>query len=159
MDLREFDRKSVPDEVKRKVLEAARLTGSGINAQHWRFVLVQKPENMKRLSEDSTSGRWIGGANFAVLVLTNPKYNFHSFDAGRVVQDMQLAAWNFGVASGIYTGFDEIAMAKHFSLPKELDLAAAIGFGYPSKTIKGKKNRRPLVDLAFSESYGEKLAI
>ena len=24
-----------------------------------------------------TSGSWVGGANFAIIILTNPKYGFH----------------------------------------------------------------------------------
>jgi hypothetical protein len=39
LDFREFSTKDVPQEIKLKVLEAARLTGTGLNTQHWRFIL------------------------------------------------------------------------------------------------------------------------
>jgi nitroreductase len=154
----EFAKRRVPEEVKKKVLEAARLTASGVNYQHWRFVLIQDPSLVKRLADDSTSGKWVGAADFAVLVLTNPKYNFHVFDAGRVVQDMELAAWNFGIASRVFTGFDREKMVRDFALPAELSLTAAVGFGYPARKLLGRKNRLPLSELAFSDRYGKKLA-
>ena len=100
LDIREFSSRPVPADIKRKVLEAARLTQSGNNLQHWRFILVEGKENLKRLAGDSTSGRWVAGADFAVIVLTNPKYPFHLLDAGRVTQDMQLAAGESVVRRG-----------------------------------------------------------
>jgi len=157
LDIREFSSKSVPTEVKRKVLEAARLTQSGRNLQHWRFILVQRKENLKRLADDSISGKWVARADFAVIVLTNPKYPFHLLDAGRVTQDMELAAWNYGVGSGIYTGFDRRALGRDFGISEELNPSVIIGFGYPMRRIVGKKSRKSLAELAFLEKYGEKL--
>jgi len=86
LDVREFSSEDVSVEVRSKVLKAARLSGTGLNTQHWRFILVDNKQNLKALAEDSTSGSWIRGANFAIIVLTNPEYNFHLIDAGRVAQ-------------------------------------------------------------------------
>ncbi|MFB3889729.1 MAG: nitroreductase family protein [Candidatus Bathyarchaeia archaeon] len=157
IESREFSPKTVPTELQLKVLEAARQTGSGINAQHWRFILVRDKENLERLAADSTTGKWVAKANFAVIVLTDPKYDFHMIDAGRAIQSMMLAAWAFGVASGIYTGVDLKAMARDFGIPSSMNLTAVVGFGYPAKPIKGRKSRRPLAELAFLERFGEKL--
>jgi hypothetical protein len=49
---------------------------------------VDSKQNLKTLAEDSTSGSWVRGANFAIIVLTNPEYSFHLIDAGRVAQNM-----------------------------------------------------------------------
>lgn len=156
LDVRQYDAKKVPAEVKQKVLEAARATGTGINKQHWKFVLVQDKEAIKRLAEDSTSGGWVAGANFAVIVCTDPTLGFHLLDTGRAVQDMQLAAWDQGVISGIYTGFKEEKMRKDFAIPSNLKPSAVVGFGYPIKKIIGKKNRMPLSELAFVDKFGNK---
>jgi len=156
LDVRQYDAKKVPAEIKQKVLEAARATGTGINKQHWKFVLVQDKEAIKTLAGDSTSGSWVAGANFAVIVLTDPTLGFHLLDTGRAVQDMQLAAWDQGVISGIYTGFKEEKMRKDFSIPSNLKPSAVVGFGYPTKKIIGKKNRMPLSDLAFVDKFGNK---
>ncbi len=157
IESREFSGKPVPDEVKMKVLEAARLTGNGMNVQHWRFILVQDKENLKRLAADSTTGLWVDKADFAIIVLTNPKYRFHLIDAGRAIQSMMLAAWSFGVTSGMYQSFDANAMTRDYAIPPDMNLAAAVGFGYPQKPILGRKSRKPLKELAFEERYGQPL--
>jgi nitroreductase len=138
-----------------RVLEAGRLTGSGVNKQHWRFILVQKADSVKQLAKDSTTGSWVGNASFAVIVLTDPKLGFHRLDAGRAVQDMQLAAWNSGVASGIFTGVNDEALRRDFEIPKDLHISVVAGFGYPARKITGKrKNRKPLGEVAFLDRYG-----
>ena len=155
LDVREFSSQSVSEEIKSKVLEAARLTGTGLNTQHWRFILLENKENIRRLAADSTSGGWVSGANFAVIILTNPKYRFHMIDAGRVVQDMQLAAWNYGIASGLYTQVQEDKLRNDFAIPKDLNPTVIVGFGYPAKKIVGKKKKRlPLNELVYYEKYG-----
>ena len=156
LEVREFSvQQVVPSEIKLKVLEAARLTGTGLNTQHWRFILVENKENLKKLAKDSTSGSWVAGANFAVVVLTNPKYNFHLIDAGRVLQNMQLTAWDHGIASGLFTGIKEEKLRTDFEIPKEMSPTVIIGFGYPTRQLVGKrKDRLPLTELLFYEKYG-----
>src|SRR5438094_8193541 len=73
LDVRQFDAKKVPVEVKLKVLEAARASGTGINKQHWRFILVEDKVAIKKLAYDSTSDVWATGAVFAVIVLADTK--------------------------------------------------------------------------------------
>jgi nitroreductase len=159
LDAREFDSKRpVPRDIKLKVLDAGRLTGSGMNSQHWRFILVQDPKNLKQLADDSTTGSWVAGANFAVIVLTDPSQGFAQIDAGRAVQDMQVAAWSFGVVSRLYTGFNEQKMRKDFAIPTSLEPTVAVGFGYPAKKITGKrKNRKSLEEVVYLEKYANKL--
>ncbi len=149
----------MPADVKRKVLEAGRLTASGINSQHWRFIVVEGKNDLKMLAEDSTTGKWVAGANFAIIILTNPKYNFHLIDAGRALQDMQLAAWNSGVVSGVYTGVNREAMSKDFGVPSGMNISAVVGFGHPTRKIIGRKSRKPLEEVAFSGRFGQKLRV
>src|SRR6266581_411252 len=129
LDVRQYSPKKVPSDVKMKVLEAARAAGTGNNQQHLRFILVQNRESIKKLAEDSTSGPWVAGADFAVVVLTDPKLGFHLIDTGRVVQQMQLSAWNSGVISGVYTGIKEEAMRK------ELGFVEKFGNKFDSKKL------------------------
>ena len=159
LDVRQFASKKVSGETMWKVLEAARLTGSAMNTQNWRFILVKDRANLKKLAGDSTTGKWIEGADFAIIVLTDPALPGHPLDAGRVVQDMELAAWDFGVASGLYVGVKQDQLQKDFAIPANLKISAILGFGYPKEKIIGKKNRKPLEEIAFSERHGEKLDI
>ena len=155
LEVREFSPQEVPSEIRSKILEAARLTGTGMNTQHWRFIMVEKKDNLKKLAEDSTSGSWVAGANFAVIVLTNPQYGFHLIDTGRVLQNMQLTAWDQGVGSGLFTGIREDKLRGDFAIPKELSPSVTIGFGYPARKLTGKrKNRLPIRELVYYEKYG-----
>lgn len=156
LETRQFDGKKVRAEVISKVLEAARLTGSSNNTQHWRFIVLSDPKDVSRLAEDSTTGSWVKGASFAVLILANPKVNGYLIDVGRALQDMQLAAWNLGVGSGIFTGFNQEKLKKDFQIPDDLVPGAALGFGYPAVKKTGKKKKRnPLSQIAFSGKYGQ----
>jgi nitroreductase len=155
LDVREFGPEDVPSEIKQTVLEAARMTGTGLNTQHWRFILVEDKDRLKKLAEDSTSGKWVAGASFAIIVLTNPKYNFHLIDAGRVAQNMQLAAWSRGVSSGLFTGVREKELRNEFGIPKGLNVTIIVGFGYSARKLTGrKKDRVPLGELVYYGRYG-----
>jgi len=156
LDYRSYVAKPVPADVKARVLEAGRSTGSGMNRQHWRFLLIDDKDAIKKLAQDSTSGGWVKGADFAVVVLTDPKLGFHMIDAGRALQDMELTAWNSGVASCIYTGIKEENMRRDFGIPEDLKATAVIGFGYPAKKLAGKKDRKPLAELAHHNKFGTK---
>lgn len=159
LEIREFSDKPVPDEVKLRVLEAARLSPSGVNSQHWRFILVDDRNMLGELARISTTGGWVASAAFAVVVLTDPKYPFHKLDAGRAITSMQLVAWEMGVGSRIYTGFDERKMKELLGVPGNLEVTAVVGFGYPKKRVIGKKNRLPLEQVAFHSKYGNPLTI
>ena len=158
LDVRDYSPKEVPAKVKLEILNAARMAGTGMNRQHWRFILIHGKDMMGQLAKDSTTGNWVDKANFAVIVLTDPKYGFHKLDAGRAMQNMQLAAWNNGVISGIYTGLNEDALQRDFGIPKELSPSVVVSFGYPARKITGKKkNRLPLEEVAFIGKYGNRL--
>ena len=155
LDIREFGNDNVPQNVISSILDSARYSGSGLNTQHWRFIVIKEKSNIRKLADDSTSGKWIVGANFAIILLTDPNYGFHLLDAGRVLQNMQLSAWDNGVGSGIYTGIKDDKMRNDFKIPLNLNISAVVGFGYPKKSVTGKrKNRKPINELAFSEVYG-----
>jgi len=154
LDIREFDEKPIPLEIIKDILEAARYTGSGKNLQHWRFIVIRDKKNLQKLAEDSITGKWASNGSLAILILTDPTYDFHLLDAGRVVQNMQLVAWNYGVASGIFTRFDIEKLRKDFNIPENFYPSAAVVFGYPKFKIIGKKSRKPLKELVFSERYG-----
>ena len=155
LDIREFNNEDITPDVINSILDSARYTGSGLNTQHWRFIVIKGKDSLNKLSEDSASGQWIIGANVAIVILTDPKYSFHMLDAGRVIQNMQLSAWDNGVGSGLYTGMKDEKMRKDFNIPSNLNISAVVGFGFPKKHITGKRKNRKLVEeLVFKEVFG-----
>jgi hypothetical protein len=68
---------------------------------------------------------------------------------------MQLAAWNYGVGSGIFTGIKDEKFRSDFTIPSQLTIAAIVAFGFPIMKLKGTaKNRLPLKELVYYEKYG-----
>jgi nitroreductase len=94
-------------------------------------------------------------APLAILVLTDPSQPDHGLDGGRAVQNMQIAAWSYGVGSGLFTIMNEDAMRRDFKIPKKMHITAVVVFGYPERKISGKrKNRKPLSEIVHLDEYG-----
>ncbi|HEX5977754.1 MAG TPA: nitroreductase, partial [Nitrososphaeraceae archaeon] len=70
--------------------------------------------------------------------------------------NMQLAAWDQRIGSGLFTGIREEKLRKDFEIPRELSPSVVLGFGYPARKLIGKrKNRLPTQELIYYEKYGE----
>ena len=55
--VREYQDKSVPDDVLHRVIEAGRLSASARNQQEWHFVVVRDREGLRRLGSLVRTGR------------------------------------------------------------------------------------------------------
>ena len=50
LDIREFGNDNVPQNVISSILDSARYSGSGLNTQHWRFIVIKEKNNIKKIS-------------------------------------------------------------------------------------------------------------
>ena len=144
----------VPDAVVRRIVEAGRLTGSGMNGQPWHFIVVRDRNVLRRLGEVASSGRYVAEAPLGIVVAVD-KTQFAVSDASRAIQSMLLTAWADGVGSN-WVGFGGLDKAKAIlDIPAELEVLAILPFGYPTRAIgRGKKDRKPLRDVAHLERFG-----
>jgi len=154
LEIREYADEPVDGTTRRAILEAGRLAPSGRNHQHWAFLLVDGDGDLSELAALSTTGAWIEGADFAVVVCIDPDYDYHAIDAGRAVIHMQFAAWEHGVGSCIYTGYDEAGTREFLAVPDRYDVTLVAGFGYPVREVRGRKRRRPLDEIAHGGRFG-----
>ena len=154
LSVRQYQDRPVPEEVLRRVLEAGRLTASGMNAQPWHFVVVQDRETLRRLGALAKSGPYIAQAPAAIAVAVK-RTPLAVADAGRAIHSMLLTAWAEGVG-GNWVGFRGLDEAKPvLGIPEELDLLAIVPLGYPAQEVgRGKKARKPLAEVASRERYG-----
>jgi len=152
--VRSYREEPVPDDVVRRIVEAGRLTGSGMNGQPWHFVVVRDREVLGRLGAAASSGPYIAQAPLAIVVATEQS-RFAVSDASRAIQSMLLTAWAEGVGSN-WVGFGGLDRARALlGIPAELEVFAILPFGYPTRAIgRGKKNRKPLRKVAHLERYG-----
>ena len=159
IEIRSYRDEAVDDETKRAVLNAGRLAPSGRNLQHWRFILLDTDERLTGLAQRSPTGSWVAVAAFAVVICTDPSYDFHEIDAGRAVTHMQLVAWEHVVGSCIYTIGDPTAAAEFLELPDQYDLTLVAAFGHPEGEVQGRKSRKPLSEIASSGTFSSDLQL
>jgi nitroreductase len=148
------DKPVAPDAVRR-IVEAAWLTGSSMNQQPWRFIVVQERETLRQLGALAKSGPYIAKAALAVVVVIEQS-PYAVSDASRAIQSMMLAAWDEGIGSN-WVGFHGLDAVKPLlGIPDELDVFAIIPFGYPAQPVgKGYKQRKPLDQIAHRERFDQ----
>jgi nitroreductase len=157
--VRAYQAKEVPAELIQRIVESGRLTASSMNLQPWQFVVVKDHERLQQLGSLVRSGPYISEANFAAVVAYELESRFGVSDASRAIQSMILTAWSEGVGSN-WTGFGGLdGVREWIGLPTTYEVLAVIPFGYPSNSkVLGKKNRKPLSEVASGERYGEPLS-
>jgi nitroreductase len=152
--VRSYQDTPVPDAVVRRIVEAGRLTGSGMNRQPWHFIVVRDRDTLRRLGASASSGPYIAQAPLAIVVATD-RTRFAVSDASRAIQSMLLTAWADGVGSN-WVGFGGLEKVKALlDVPANLDVLAILPFGYPIRAVgRGKKQRKLLGKVAHLERYG-----
>ena len=113
-DQRLFLPKPIPDEALRRILQAARMTGSSKNAEPNRLIVVRDRAGVAAVGAVSPWGTLaVHAAAIIVIVQTEP----HEFDAGRCAQNMMVAAWNDGIGS-CPAHLPEADLARLLDIPK-----------------------------------------
>jgi nitroreductase len=157
--VRKYRDTPVPDDIVSEIVEAGRLTASGSNRQPWHFIVVRDKDMLRQLGSLVRTGPYIAQAPLAIVVCISPTNPLAVSDGSRAIQDMILAAWSRGVGSN-WTGFHNIPAVKPvLGIPDDLDVLGVVPFGYPLDTLgAGKKNRKPLGEVASSERFGRPFA-
>ncbi len=157
--VREFQDKTVPTDVLRRVLEAGHLSASASNKQPWQFVLVTERESLRELGKLVRTGPYIASSAAAVVVAVDKANPLAISDASRAIQSMILTGWADGVGSN-WTGFSGLeGVRQKVGLPDQYEVIAVLPLGYPKRAIgKGKKNRKPFNEVVSSERFGTPLS-
>jgi nitroreductase len=153
--VRQYQDKPVPEAVIRRILEAGRVTASGMNTQPWHFIVVEDREMLRQLGGLAPTGPYIAQAPLAIVVAENGSRLAVS-DASRAIHSMLLTAWAEGVG-GNWVGFGGLEAVKPvLGIPDELNVLAILPLGYPTTEVgQGKKERKPLPEIASRGRYGQ----
>src|SRR5207245_11791189 len=133
----------VPDDGRTKILQACRARGSAKNSQPWRFIVLTDLQHRHDLSSAMMAPRTLDRCAVAIaVVLLNERQRF---DAGRVAQNMMLAAWADGVGSSAESVRPEHKdpMCQKLRAPGEAANGTIITLGY---TTPGRPRARPTAD-------------
>ena len=145
----------VPAAIVARIVEAGRLTASAMNKQPWHFIVIEERATLRQIGEIMTTGRYLADAALAIVVLVEKRSPLAVSDGSRAIQDMILAAWSEGVGSN-WVGFGSMPeIEKLVGAPATMEGLAIIALGHPAAKLgRGKKQRRPLAEIASRERFG-----
>ncbi len=129
-DTRSYAERPIPEDLRARILEAARLAGNGMNRQDRRFILVEDAQ--AEASKFVTRPPNIETAAFIVAIAVPVEGTFAAFDAARAAQNMMITAWSEGVSSCPNAIADPEAMAELLGLADGERVATLVSFGYPA---------------------------
>ena len=129
---RGFADREIPADVERRILDAGRLAGSGMNRQPWRFVVVEDRALRGSLAETVFAPSNVLGASL-VVAFVGPAGELPAFDAGRAAQNMFLAAWNEGVVSVPNGMPDRARTGEVVGVGADEVVRIVLAFGYPAR--------------------------
>jgi nitroreductase len=154
-DWRSYADRPIPAEIVTRILDAGRLSGSGVNRQPWTFVVVEDAGRKEELAGAVFAGDNIRGAALVIAIATPEGGS--PLDVGRAAQNMMLAAWNDGVGSCPNGMPDAGAVGKLLGLEGGILPVIVLSFGYPKRPVdpesKGAEewsreaNRKPLDEV------------
>jgi nitroreductase len=129
-----------------RILDAARWTGSAKNRQPWSVILVEDRAALETLATCGAYASHLAGAAAAIVLVMDPASVLAGFDAGRLSQNIMLAAWAQGIGSCIASIFPEENLRRARTLlgvPDDRDVSVIIALGYPEDEAATRLDRSP----------------
>jgi len=153
-DQRMFLPKPIPDEALRRILQAARMTGSSKNVEPNRLIVVREPERRAALAALGAFAKFLAHAAAVIVIAQTQR---HEFDAGRCAQNMMVAAWAEGIGS-CPAHLPEAEVAKLLGIPADVVVNRVVAFGYvdPARAAAPAsvaRKRRPIEELVHWETW------
>jgi nitroreductase len=153
-DQRAFVPEPIAEESLRRILQAARMTGSSKNREPNRLVVVRDRQTLRAIAELGAWGGWLVDAAVAIVIVQTER---HEFDAGRCAQNMMLAAWSDGIGS-CPAHLPETELGRLLGVPAELHVNRVIGFGFidPARRAAPRRvarPRKPLTELVHHDRW------
>ena len=167
---RAFESDPVPPEQLEAILEAGQWAPSPMNALPWEYIIITEAESKAQIRKVSEAAKQAvlegGGPGFAakydmsfleqapalIVVFFDPtKKGLGDFfnqkhgalqAASACVQNMMLAAAEYGFGTLWFTWFDPKEMQAALNIPENLEIAAVIPIGKPKGEIKAPPRRK-----------------
>jgi len=162
----------IPAGALQDILEAARWCGSAKNTQPWQFMVVRERSTLEALSKCGPYLDYMKHATLGIAILIEGEGRGNSFDAGRVAQNIMLAAHAHGIGScngTINPDENEPVALRLLGVPDGYSLRVLIGLGYPEsgdtvdpvsgpppRSVLPSMGRKPLAELVSYERFGRR---
>src|ERR1700760_4577975 len=139
-NVRSYQPTPVPDADLDRIAEAAWRAPSASNRQHWDFVVVTDPDQLRALSAVWRGAGHLGGAPRLI----------DYYDLGQATYAMALAAADLGIGTGHSSVGDQDQAREILGVPGDHDVAFMLGIGYPAdRPLRpiAKPDRRPVGEV------------
>ena len=164
---RGFTDKKIEKEDLDKILEAGRVAPSACNRQPQRIIVVEKPENIRKVEK---AYKTFGSP--CVLIVCQDKSDplirpfdgkcSGDLDIGIVCDHMMLAARELNIGSVIVGLFDPSIIRKEFGIPEHIEPTALLLLGYPSdgflSSDRHNTERRAISETVMFERWKDRSA-
>jgi nitroreductase len=154
--IREFRPDPVPEDVLRRILEAARVAPSGSNRQPWRLILVKDKMEKERIVPLAGGQRFVAEAPILIVACGQDiKYNRGGYmgelsmlvDVAIAVDHLTLAARAEGLGTCWIGSFDNTHIKELLKIPHDFNVVALVPLGYPKGGFSETGPRKKLEEI------------
>jgi len=165
---RKYSDKPVEKEKLDRIIEAGRMAPSACNAQPWKFIVVNEPDLLKKISE-AASAKLLGMNSFVVqapmmVIVIREQPNFSSkvggtiknkdyslIDIGIASENICLQAKAEGLGSCMIGWFDERMLRKILGIPRSKRVELIITLGYSLSEQREKRRKTSEVIVSYNK--------
>jgi nitroreductase len=138
-----------------QIADAAWRAPSASNRQHWAFIVVTDPGQLRALSTVWQGAGHIAGAAAAIAVIVPQTDDDRTrlidyYDLGQATYAIAVAAADLGIGTGHASVGDQDAARKILGVPAGQDVAFLIGIGHPAdRPLRpiARPDRRPVGEV------------
>lgn len=154
--IREYADKPISKYIIERIIDAGRFAPTARNVQPWEFVMITKPDTLKKLGEIAINGNFIAKAKACIAIFCQDT-KYYLEDGCAATENILLAATNLGIASCWVAGDKKpycSQVAKLLNVPESLKLISLISLGYPKSENDFRIiNKRNLTELIHWEKF------
>lgn len=152
-DTRAYSDRAIPERLVHRIVQAGRMAGSSKNSQPCRLIVIRDPRQRAALAECGDFAKHLPAASLVIAVVLLPGGG--AFDAGRVAQNMMIAAWAEGVTSCPTSMHHPDCARRVLGLPDDHHVQIVLPFAYPAEDTPPRKSqpRLPVDDFVYDERW------
>jgi nitroreductase len=161
--VRKFTDEAISDDVVLQLLELARWTGSAMNSQPWKFIVVRDRETLRKIASLRPPIGWVAAVPVALAIVNDGAHPmFEAYDDGRLTERLLTGATLLGYGGGV-AWFGEPAHESKakgvLGIPESLSARQIVAIGRPASGAASRlpglsSGRKALRELVSLERYG-----
>ena len=165
--VREFTDREVDPAALSAIADAARWSGSAGNRQPWRFVVIQRPETLRRLADANLPSTIALTTATAALAIAEVQEQgaavSNAYDEGRAAERALIAASLIGLGAAICWIAPDARPIVHdvLGVPDDRFVRTIVAIGHPTAEARRPKASRgsarlPRAETVFRERFGKR---